>query len=225
MIALLEPQNSAINFGPQRDWYSRAALTNPTVEESKMADTRLCSINGCGKPRQCGGYCSGHYYRFKRYGDPMAGRTQEGEPLRLLKAILHLDSTDCVFWPFAAGSDGYGQVRFNGRMWRPSRLICVWAHGEPASLTDQAGHSCGNGHLGCVNPQHLSWRSPQENTEDKRAHGTILRGERHPSAKLTMSDVDIIKGLFASMSQGEIAKRFGVSQASISAILLGKKWL
>lgn len=33
---------------------------------------RTCTIPGCGKPLNCRGYCKGHYYRWSRYGDPLA---------------------------------------------------------------------------------------------------------------------------------------------------------
>lgn len=32
-----------------------------------------CSIDGCEKQRMGKGFCSGHYQKFKKYGDPLAG--------------------------------------------------------------------------------------------------------------------------------------------------------
>ena len=41
----------------------------------------ICSIQGCGKPCHSHGMCSSHAHRFRRHGDPLAGRVSEGEPL------------------------------------------------------------------------------------------------------------------------------------------------
>lgn len=40
---------------------------------------KLCTIEGCGKPYSCKGYCNKHYLRFRKYGDPLqtAFRTPE----------------------------------------------------------------------------------------------------------------------------------------------------
>jgi predicted SprT family Zn-dependent metalloprotease len=39
-----------------------------------MTHIKICSVDGCGKPLIKGGYCNKHYLRFKRHGDPLAGR-------------------------------------------------------------------------------------------------------------------------------------------------------
>lgn len=31
----------------------------------------ICILNGCGKERKGFGYCTGHYQRYKKYGDPL----------------------------------------------------------------------------------------------------------------------------------------------------------
>ena len=36
--------------------------------------SRLCSIEDCGRKHKGYGYCNKHYEKFKRYGDPLAGR-------------------------------------------------------------------------------------------------------------------------------------------------------
>lgn len=37
-----------------------------------MADERLCSIPGCGKKHLASGWCSAHYSRNRRHGDPLS---------------------------------------------------------------------------------------------------------------------------------------------------------
>ena len=39
-----------------------------------MRSTR-CTLDGCNKERKGFGYCTGHYQRFKKYGDPLAHKS------------------------------------------------------------------------------------------------------------------------------------------------------
>ncbi|RVI11098.1 hypothetical protein CN206_15340 [Sinorhizobium meliloti] len=39
-----------------------------------MANPRVCSIPDCDKKTFHRGWCAGHYHRWRRYGDPQAGR-------------------------------------------------------------------------------------------------------------------------------------------------------
>ena len=44
-----------------------------------MAKTNLCSIEECGKPTICRGYCSAHYQRLRIYGDPLFTKIRVGK--------------------------------------------------------------------------------------------------------------------------------------------------
>jgi hypothetical protein len=50
------------------------------------------------------------------------------------------------------------------------RFVCTLAHGEPPTPTHQAAHECGNGHHNCINPKHLKWRTPLENSLQAKIH-------------------------------------------------------
>lgn len=56
--------------------------------------------------------------------------------------------------------------------------------------------------------------------------GSAMPGERHPEAKLTDTDVLLMRQTYADggISQRQLAARFGVSQAIVSRILLRKGW-
>lgn len=65
----------------------------------------------------------------------------------------------------------------------------------------------------------LSWVSRKENHSHKERHGTVLRGGRHPNAKLSDSDLqDVSRLRAAGWSQSEVGRLFGVTQAAISRI-------
>lgn len=73
-------------------------------------------------------------------------------------------------------------------------------------------------------PDNLRYASAIENEKDKGAHGTRPLGEDAWNAKLSNADVVEIRRLGTSIFQAEIAKRFGISQTTVSEILHRKKW-
>jgi hypothetical protein len=74
-------------------------------------------------------------------------------------------------------------------------------------------------------PSNLRWDTARGNHADKRAHGTLLWGERNALAKLSSNDVLEIRRLKSSgKTQREIAGMFHVTEANISSIVRGKTW-
>lgn len=192
-----------------------------------MAATRVCSIPNCGKPVQARGWCAAHYKRWNLHGDPLGDvvlKTSKGAALRYLEeTVLTYAGMDCLIWPFHRSKEGYGRLN-DGRSTMTHRIVCESINGPPPSGQHEAAHSCGNGHLGCVTPRHLSWKTPKENSDDKLSHGTMVSGEQHGKAKLSENQVREIWALRGQFSQREIASRFGVTQSLISRIYLGLAW-
>lgn len=125
---------------------------------------KLCTIDGCSKPLYATGMCTMHYCRMRRSGTLDARATASaGEGIAWLKDRARHSGDDCLAWPFGSPKNGYGQVRVNGVDMAASRYMCLLVHGEPASADYEAAHSCGNGHHGCCNPRHLSWKTHSEN--------------------------------------------------------------
>ncbi len=192
-----------------------------------MAAPRICSVHGCSKVHLARGYCKNHYWAFKKYGDPNGRKTAPyGSGLAFLNECLSTETDECITWPFHRMKNGYPMVRSpEGRVTIASRLVCIMAHGEPASPNLQAAHSCGNGHLGCVNPAHLRWKTALENTREKIVHGTMLRGSKSGMAKLKEDDVLRIRALLASGGTvSGIARDYGVWPACISRIKNRQRW-
>lgn len=192
-----------------------------------MADRkRICSIPDCGKPHYGRGYCAMHLHRFKVHGDPhKRARLANGESSRWIDEVaLNYEGEECLPWPFGRINQGYGILRINGRDEVASRVVCERAYGTPPTPKHQAAHSCGNGHHGCVNKRHLSWKTPSENAADKIVHGTTTRGERSALAKLNSGQVAEIRSLIGRVPQRQIAARFGIDQSTVSDIKRGKSW-
>jgi len=188
-----------------------------------MATLRLCSIPECDKVVACRGWCSMHYGRWQRHGDPLAGKSY-GETKKFFDIALKYEGSNCLIWPFYRNQHGYGQIWMNGRVHLVSRLVCIEINGTPPSDSHHAAHTCGNGHLGCINPRHLVWKTPAENQADRVEHGTHNRGERHGASKLKADDVRTIRFLNGLIPQHVIATHYGVSQTSISDICIGRNW-
>jgi hypothetical protein len=71
--------------------------------------------------------------------------------------------------------------------------------------------------------ENLSWATRLVNVWDRREHGTDNTGERHGMAVLTWEAVRSIRKS-PIKNQSEIARRFGVSQWTVSTILRGEAW-
>lgn len=183
-----------------------------------MATPEICSIAGCGKKHFLRTWCAAHYDRWRNHGDPLGGGTANGAPRRFFEeTVLSYDGEECLIWPFARNSAGYGHIYTGTKTELVSRLACTAVHG-PAPHKAEAAHTCGKGHLGCVAGRHLMWKTAQENSAEKAEHGTQNR------ADLTDDEVREIRALRGTVSQAKLSTRFGIHQTTISRIQLGKGW-
>lgn len=185
---------------------------------------KLCTIDGCDKFTRYGKLCSAHYTRKLRHGDPLGGGTPLGEPLAWIEQHVGYDGDDCITWPYARNKGEEGVVTFRGRQISASRAMCIFAHGEPPDKDYDAAHSCGNGHLACMNQKHLRWATRKDNLADMEAHGTKMKGEKSPVAKLTEHDVREIRRMKGRFTLDELGATFGVSRATIHLIHQRKNW-
>lgn len=190
-----------------------------------MANQRICSIPNCNKPVFARGWCGGHYGRWRKHGDPIAGGTARNEAFRYMQEVVFAyNGSKCLIWPYACDGHGAARVSADGKVISVARAACEKRHGPPPSPTHHAAHSCGRGDEGCVAPAHLRWATPAENEGDKFLHGTSNRGERHGCAKLTEQEARQILSMKGRYLQREIAEMFGVERTTISLIHSGKLW-
>lgn len=131
-----------------------------------------------------------------------------------LIAHVGYNGDNCLTWPKAKNGEGYGQCAVGRKVRKANRLMCRLVHGEPPTSRHVAAHSCNNGHLGCVNPRHLSWKTHAENVEDKRRAGACgkPRGSR---TKLTAEQIAEIRSLKGIVNGHELAKRYGLRRPAM----------
>lgn len=192
---------------------------------------KACSVDGCRGESWARGFCSTHYRRFRIHGSPTGGSAPRGNYAGSRQhyyheVVLSYDGKECLIWPFRRHAEnGYAlwsKTRNGTRL--VSRMVCEDVYGPPCLTDAEAAHSCGKGHMGCIAKTHLRWASKSGNETDKLSHGTDNRGEKHPLAKLSETEVREIRRLASTRTQLSIGDQFGVTQAAISDILTGKNW-
>lgn len=146
----------------------------------------------------------------------------KGKGIKFLRDHLDYQGDGCLIWPFARIQTGYGQVGYLGKVYKANRLMCMLAHGDPPTPKHESAHSCGNGHLGCVNPKHLSWATYQENQQERWQH---RRKPRHRErAKFNPATVLEIKELAKTKTYLELARLYDVCRSTIKNLVEGRMY-
>ncbi len=125
----------------------------------------------------------------------------------------------CHIWMGEVDKNGYGKTRSNGKR--------VMAHRESykhfvGQIVDGnvIMHSCDT--PSCVNPNHLSQGTHQDNSDDMVAKKRNAVGVRSNVA--TINDATAINIFNFSGKQSDIAKKFDVSQSTVSMIKRKLYW-
>ncbi len=152
----------------------------------------------------------------------------------------HVEVVEGACWPWRGATlRGYGKFnsRALGRTFSAHRFAYEAVRG-PIPEGQNVLHRCDN--PPCCNPDHLFLGTQADNVADMVAKGRgasgdrsgsrrhperLPRGERHGMAKLSAEQVAEIRA--TPMKRGmqrAFARRFGVSEATVSYILSGKVW-
>ena len=141
-----------------------------------------------------------------------------------------VNKTDsCWLWTAGTRSGGYGQFHADGarKSLEAHRYAWEMANGDPVPSGMCVLHRC-DVRL-CVNPSHLFLGTKADNVADMDKKGrratNPLRGEKHRQAILSATDVLMIRArLAAGASQRDVARSFGISQPTVSAINVKRIW-
>lgn len=140
---------------------------------------RRCSIEGCSKAHEARGYCSKHWLRWRKYGDPLCVMRNNGvgdtvEARFWSRAALTANDQRCWLWVGRKNNKGYGQLSVQGKNWLAHRYAWYLTKGfEPMLFLL---HSCDT--PTCINPNHLREGTQLENMQDAVKRGRIARGSR-----------------------------------------------
>ncbi|HGP0289675.1 TPA: HNH endonuclease [Pseudomonas aeruginosa] len=135
-------------------------------------------------------------------------------------------------WPgkvlsFCWHRQGYPRFKLtiNGKhqYFEAHRLVALAFIGSPIGDRTEVAHRDGNpsnNHF-----SNLAWKTHQENEDDKRLHGTLPKGAKNGSAKLTEDAVREIRNRRAEgVSLAVIGHEFGVAFQTVSKIVNGHSW-
>lgn len=134
--------------------------------------------------------------------------------------------TGCHWFSGAVDGNGYGHISKGpvGAGFLKAHRVSYEIHVGPIPPGLLVCHSCDNGPLGCVNPDHLFAATHLENMADMRRKGRSVRGAVNGMSKLTDDAVREILRLKGVVLQRELAARFCTTQGNISGIQAGKRW-
>lgn len=183
-----------------------------------------CSADGCIEKSHANGLCKLHYERVRKGNGIGESRTTRSKKSRWVRENVHYANDDCLIWPFSVSDHGRGSLQVDGVIMSAPKYMCTLAHGEAPTPHHETAHSCGKGHLGCMSPRHLSWKTPVENEADKIIHGTLRKGRDINTNKLTEQQVIEIRRRAASETGVSLAEEFSVSTTQISNIKNRKSW-
>jgi hypothetical protein len=131
-------------------------------------------------------------------------------------------SNGCWHWTGAITSDGYGSIRIKRVHVQPHRLSYELSKGPiPSGL--HVLHTCDNPR--CVNPEHLFLGTHRDNMADRVRKGRVANGCNKVTAEQALSIMREYKrsNLCRSNAQ-ELARKYGITSNSITAIVFGRSW-
>ena len=191
---------------------------------------KTCKEEGCTDTVLAKEWCSKHYQRWLKYGDPLFIKIREpnlsDEELRIWLRSPPQSKRDpytgCREWCGSLNSYGYGHLRYKGKMVLAHRLI--WFFTYDYWPKDMLLHSCDN--RKCINIKHLREGSTQDNMADMVKKGRQPKGEKNGNAKITEKQVIKIRKKYRTgrHTQKDLAEMFGVTRVSISYIINRKTW-
>lgn len=136
-----------------------------------MQATRRCSVDGCDATgRLIRGWCSKHYQRWSKFGDPntvtvirLRNGASDEDRFR-----IHVDDSGgpdaCHPWMGARLRADYGSFHANGHSIQAHRWILGHIRGKHLTGDELALHHCDN--PPCVNPRHLYVGDHVQNMRD-----------------------------------------------------------
>jgi hypothetical protein len=182
---------------------------------------RTCSVDGCERSNYSRGWCSRHYARWQRHGDPLGGHPGVlAPPIERFRAKYIVADNGCWLWT-AGKHDGYGRITVDERGYFAHRWSYEY-HVGPIPDGLLVLHHCDT--PACVNPEHVFVGTQADNMADMVAKGRQgVRGGRN--RRLTLEQEAGIRAAYTGErgEQKALAERYGLSPGSMHRIVHNTK--
>lgn len=142
---------------------------------------------------------------------------------RFAQYLSPANESGCIDWTGSCNKWGYGKIGGGSGTISTHRFAWEQAHG-PIPDGMWVLHRCDN--RVCCNPDHLFLGTAQDNMDDCCEKQRQARGSKQGSHKLSEEQVAQIRDSYATggATQTDLAREFGVRQATISRIVLRDSW-
>jgi hypothetical protein len=195
--------------------------------EARMKTKNKCSVDGCQRNSLAKGYCGAHYQRMRagklQLGRKIGDKRGRFNPRWNGGTISGPDGRIMVFSPNHPHPNRSGHYVFRyrlmvekhlGRYLLPSEIV-RHKNGNPTDdRIDNLEVMDRRKHAKLHAPEMLAAAIPM-----------VLRGERHPHAKLKASDIPKIRKMRAGgMTLSAIGRHFDVNLSNIHKVLMGQTW-
>jgi hypothetical protein len=183
---------------------------------------KTCTFANCTKKHYGHGFCSAHYQKWKANGSPESKRDFPLEELFQRKTIRQ---GDCWIWQGSTAGK-YGKVwrrEDQGGTITAHRLSYIH-HKGPIPEGMIVMHSCDTPR--CVNPDHLSVGTWQDNMHDMAAKGrAVRRGPTGTSCAMSKLNDDLVREIRSTNEPiPALAERLGITTRTIHDVRSRKTW-
>lgn len=124
-----------------------------------------CSIDDCDRPSHGRGWCSSHYWKWRKHGDPLGGRRRYSDPEEAFLARTEpLLWSGCLIWT-GATTEGYGVLYVGDGNMLAHRYAWEREHGPiPEGMMLDHRYHCDTA---CCETSHLRLATPLENSRNR----------------------------------------------------------
>lgn len=145
--------------------HSRREANGVALDAPLRIPGRLCSVEGCGRKHNSGGFCYAHLRQIQRHGEirPLRKKAPANSVKPFIAAVVaERDRGSCwQDWPFGR-SDGRPTLRHEGRRVLVAPYV-LWLTSDVWPVF--ACHTCDEGD--CWNPDHLYHGDNATNANDR----------------------------------------------------------
>jgi len=136
-----------------------------------------------------------------------------------LRSRADLNEAGCWVWRFSVTNQGYPSLTHNNERVKGHRLAYRTFVG-PIPEGAHVLHRCDNRR--CINPDHLRLGTNADNVLDRNSRGRQARGESSGSARITESDVRLIRS--SGLTNRELGEMLGLARHTVCGIRNGRSW-